>query len=84
MWQFFILQKPSFLISKNCQNSKLHFVSMIQKGVDSTMTEMESGKNRNLKNVKQIGTPREENKIYICDFNNSSITCCCWRNFMGS
>ena len=29
------------------------------------MTEIETEKNRNLKNVKQIGTPREENKIYI-------------------
>lgn len=29
------------------------------------MIEIETEKNRNLKNVKQIGTPREENKIYI-------------------
>ena len=29
------------------------------------MIEIENEKNRNLKNVKQIGTPREENKIYI-------------------
>lgn len=46
---------------------------MIQKGVDSTMTEMESGKNRNLKNVKQIGTPREENKIYIENMTYNKI-----------
>ena len=29
------------------------------------MIEIETEKNRNLKNIKQIGTPREENKIYI-------------------
>lgn len=29
------------------------------------MIEIETEKNRNLKNVKQIGTPREDNKIYI-------------------
>ena len=29
------------------------------------MIEIENETNRNLKNVKQIGTPREENKIYI-------------------
>lgn len=29
------------------------------------MIEIENENNRNLKNVKQIGTPREENKIYI-------------------
>lgn len=29
------------------------------------MIEIENDKNRNLKNLKQIGTPREENKIYI-------------------
>ena len=29
------------------------------------MIEIENDKNRNLKNVKQIGTPREDNKIYI-------------------
>ena len=29
------------------------------------MIEIENEKNRNLKNVKQVGTPREENKIYI-------------------
>ena len=29
------------------------------------MIEIENEKNRNLKNVKQIGTPREDNKIYI-------------------
>lgn len=29
------------------------------------MIEVETDKNRNLKNVKQIGTPREENRIYI-------------------
>ena len=29
------------------------------------MIEIENEKNRNLKNVKQIGTPRENNKIYI-------------------
>ena len=29
------------------------------------MIEIENEKNRNLKNVKQIGTPREENRIYI-------------------
>ena len=37
------------------------------------MTEMESGKNRNLKNVKQIGTPREENKIYIENMTYNKI-----------
>ena len=29
------------------------------------MIEIENDNNRNLKNLKQIGTPREENKIYI-------------------
>ena len=29
------------------------------------MIEVKNEKNRNLKNVKQIGTPREDNKIYI-------------------
>lgn len=29
------------------------------------MIEVENGKNRNLKNVKQVGTPKEENRIYI-------------------
>ena len=29
------------------------------------MIEIENEKNRNLKNVKQVGTPRENNKIYI-------------------
>ena len=29
------------------------------------MIEIETDNNRNLKNLKQIGTPREENKIYI-------------------
>ena len=41
--------------------------------MDSTMTEMESSKDRNLKNVKQIGTPREENKIYIENITYNKI-----------
>ncbi len=37
------------------------------------MIEMESSKDRNLKNVKQIGTPREENKIYIENMTYNKI-----------
>ena len=37
------------------------------------MIEIESEKNRNLKNVKQIGTPREENKIYIENITYNKI-----------
>lgn len=37
------------------------------------MTEIESSKDRNLKNVKQIGTPREENKIYIENMTYNKI-----------
>lgn len=33
--------------------------------MDCIMIEIENDNNRNLKNLKQIGTPREENKIYI-------------------
>ena len=29
------------------------------------MIEIEMNKERNLKNLKQIGTPKEENKIYV-------------------
>lgn len=46
-----------FVIFKKYHNSCRDFASMIQKGVDQSMIE--------LKNVKQIGTPRENNKIYI-------------------
>ena len=48
-----------------CQNSNLLFVSMFEKREGNFMIEIENEKNRNLQNVKQIGTPREENKIYI-------------------
>lgn len=37
------------------------------------MIEIENEKNRNLKNVKQIGTPREENKIYIENITYNKI-----------
>lgn len=37
------------------------------------MIEIETEKNRNLKNVKQIGTPREENKIYIENLTYNKI-----------
>lgn len=37
------------------------------------MIEIENEKNRNLKNVKQIGTPREENKIYIENMTYNKI-----------
>ena len=37
------------------------------------MIEIENGNNRNLKNVKQIGTPREENKIYIENITYNKI-----------
>ena len=32
------------------------------------MIEFVNDKDRNLKNLKQVGTPREENKIYIENF----------------
>ncbi len=54
-----------FLISKKRHISLLLSVSMEQKRSGQNMIELEAEKNRNLKNVKQIGTPREENKIYI-------------------
>lgn len=37
------------------------------------MSEIENNKNRNLKNVKQVGTPREENKIYIENMTYTKI-----------
>lgn len=37
------------------------------------MIEIENGNNRNLKNLKQIGTPREENKIYIENMTYNKI-----------
>lgn len=37
------------------------------------MIEIENENNRNLKNVKQIGTPREENKIYIENITYNKI-----------
>lgn len=37
------------------------------------MIEFVNDKERNLKNLKQIGTPREENKIYIEDFAYAKI-----------
>ena len=37
------------------------------------MIEIENEKNRNLKNVKQIGTPREDNKIYIENMTYNKI-----------
>lgn len=37
---------------------------MVQKGA-GTMIEIVNNKERNLKNLKQIGTPKEENKIYM-------------------
>ena len=37
------------------------------------MIEIETEKNRNLKNVKQVGTPREENKIYIENMTYNKI-----------
>lgn len=37
------------------------------------MIEIENDKHRNLKNVKQIGTPREENKIYIENITYNKI-----------
>lgn len=63
-----------FLIHKKRQFSKMIFASMIlKKGADSSMIEIENEKNRNLKNVKQIGTPREENKIYIENLSYNKI-----------
>lgn len=38
---------------------------MVQKRSGQRMIEIVTDKERNLKNLKQIGTPREENKIYI-------------------
>lgn len=37
------------------------------------MIEIENDKNRNLKNVKQVGTPREDNKIYIENMTYNKI-----------
>lgn len=37
------------------------------------MIEMEGNRDRNLKNVKQIGTPREENKIYLENMTYNKI-----------
>ena len=37
------------------------------------MIEIENDNNRNLKNLKQIGTPREENKIYIENITYNKI-----------
>ena len=44
-----------------------------KKGVDSIMIEIVTDKDRNLKNLKQIGTPREEDKIYIENFAYAKI-----------
>ncbi len=38
---------------------------MIQKKEWTSVIEIEMNKERNLKNLKQIGTPKEENKIYV-------------------
>lgn len=69
---FILLQKVQFLIHKKCQISKTHFDSMVQKGVDE-MIEVVNDKERNLKNLKQIGTPRQENKIYIENITYNKI-----------
>ena len=61
------------LIVKMCQNSSASYASMMQKGVDSIMIEIVTDKERNLKNLKQIGTPREEDKIYIENFAYAKI-----------
>ena len=37
------------------------------------MIDIVTDKERNLKNLKQIGTPREENKIYIENFAYAKI-----------
>lgn len=37
------------------------------------MIEFVNDKDRNLKNLKQVGTPREENKIYVDDFAYAKI-----------
>jgi len=41
---------------------------MVQKRSELYMIEIVTDKDRNLKNLKQIGTPREEDKIYIENF----------------
>ena len=38
---------------------------MVKNREVDNMIEIENAQNRNLKNIKQIGTPKEENKIYI-------------------
>ncbi len=63
----------AFLISKKRHISNGFSASMVQKGVDESMIEIENEKNRNLKNVKQVGTPREENKIYIENMTYNKI-----------
>ena len=63
----------AFLISKKRHISNPFSASMVQKGVDESMIEIENEKNRNLKNVKQVGTPREENKIYIENMTYNKI-----------
>ena len=62
-----------FLISQKRHNSNSFSASMVQKGADESMIEIENEKNRNLKNVKQVGTPREENKIYIENMTYNKI-----------
>ena len=41
---------------------------MVEKGVDEIMIDIVMDKERNLKNLKQIGTPKEDDKIYIENF----------------
>ena len=62
----------SFLFPKIYKNRPFLFVSMIQKGVVK-MIEVVNDKERNLKNLKQIGTPREDEKIYIENLAYSKI-----------
>jgi len=46
---------------------------MMKKGVDEIMIDIVMDKDRNLKNLKQIGTPKEDDKIYIENFAYAKI-----------
>ena len=48
-------------------------LAFFEKGVDTIMIDIVTDKDRNLKNLKQIGTPREEDKIYIENFAYAKI-----------
>ena len=54
-----------FLFTETVKFRTLLLLAWFKKRSSRNMIEIENETNRNLKNVKQIGTPREENKIYI-------------------